>query len=164
METQETIMTQQLIILIMKRFLINRKAKKGRMLTVRSLRTLSTASSLAQMKTSRGRSSRAELCSSFSTYGKIPTDNACTVNIRYLRDNIYLSICHFRNIKDTRQQLASVQNAYRNWKWLSMTFQDLFMRIFEDFPGPFMSISMSFKDCLIDWILNMSDFHVTLNM
>ena len=52
------------------------------MLTVRSLRTLSTASSLAQMKTSRGRSSRAELCSSFSTYGKMPTDSAYKVHVR----------------------------------------------------------------------------------
>lgn len=39
--------------------------------------TLSTARILAQMKTSRGRSSRAELWSSFSTYGKMPTDKAC---------------------------------------------------------------------------------------
>lgn len=41
------------------------------------LLTLSTARILAQMKTSRGRSSRAELCSSLSTYGKMPTDRAC---------------------------------------------------------------------------------------
>lgn len=54
--------------------------KVARMLTVRSLRTLSTASSLAQMKTSRGRSSRAELCSSFKTYGKMPTDSAYRAN------------------------------------------------------------------------------------
>lgn len=38
--------------------------------------TLSTARILAQMKTSSGRSSLAELCSSFKTYGKIPTDRA----------------------------------------------------------------------------------------
>lgn len=39
--------------------------------------TLSTARIFAQIKTSRGRSSRAELCSSFRTYGKMPTDRAC---------------------------------------------------------------------------------------
>jgi len=58
------------------------------MLTVRSLRTLSTASSFAHMKTSRGRSSRAELCSSFNTYGKMPTDNACNINIVHVTGNV----------------------------------------------------------------------------
>lgn len=41
------------------------------------LRTLSTAKIFAHMKTKRGLSSLAELCNSFNTYGKIPTERAC---------------------------------------------------------------------------------------
>ena len=33
-----------------------------------------------------------------------------------------------------------------NWKWFSTTFQDLFICIFQNFPGPITSISMSFQD------------------
>lgn len=40
------------------------------------LLTESTARTLAQMKTNKGLNSLAELCNSFKTYGKIPTDRA----------------------------------------------------------------------------------------
>jgi len=33
-----------------------------------------------------------------------------------------------------------LQGAHRTLKWFSMSFQDLFMFVFQDFPGPFMSI------------------------
>jgi len=39
-----------------------------------------------------------------------------------------------------------------------MTFQDLLMCVYQDFPRPF---SMSFQDCFIEWISNKSYFHTT---
>jgi len=42
------------------------------------------------------------------------------------------------------QVWSKLNDIYRvhteHWKWFSMTFQDLHMRVFQEFPGPFMSI------------------------
>jgi len=54
-----------------------------------------------------------------------------------------------------------IQNTESGFPWLSRTFLRAFSRTFHDHLCPF---STSFQDCLIEWISNKSDFHITLNM
>jgi len=60
-----------------------------------------------------------------------------------------------------RQQCERIERLTRvrteHWKWFSMTFQDLFMCIFQDFPGSLTSI---FQDHLIEQVPNKSNFHI----
>ena len=78
-------------------------------------------------------------------------------------------VLHTHSYKHTHIPLLSnwfditgcIQNTESGFPWLYRTFLCAFSRTFQDHLRPF---SMSFQDCLIDWIPNKSGFHITLNM
>jgi len=68
---------------------------------------------------------------------------------------------HFGN-RDMESKETNTHKHHGAHKTMKVVFDDFFMSLFQDFPGPFMSISISFQDSLILWILNKSDFLIHL--